>query len=69
MQITPRNALVGAGAAMAVAGVPGAVAASDPVVGLVEQLKAARQARNVADDAYEEAANKNGFNNLRLVRG
>ncbi len=71
MQISRRNALAtGAAAvitgaataplAMKAAGVKAALA-GDPVIGLVEQLKAARQARNVADDAYEEAAYKKGF--------
>ena len=41
MQITRRNALVGAGAAMAVAGAPGAVQGDDAVL-----LALAREARS-----------------------
>ncbi len=66
MQISRRGALMGATAAAAVvvAGVPVAGAASDPVVGLVEQLRAAWQAWMAADDVYEEAAHEKGFNPL-----
>ena len=41
MQISRRDALMGAGAAAVVAGVPGAVGASDPAIDLAEQLNTA----------------------------
>ena len=63
--ITRRDALLGASAAVAVAGIPTpthAVAEVDPVIGLVERLKAAWKARIAAHNAYEEAAHERGFN-------
>ena len=62
MQITRRNALLGASAAVAVAGVGKPALAGDLVVGLAQQLNAARTAWDSAIDAYEEAAHRVGFN-------
>ncbi len=62
MQITRRNALVGAGAAAVVAGVPmSAVGASDPAIDLAEQLNTARTAWMSADNTFEEAAHRAGL--------
>ncbi len=61
MQISRRGALMSAGAAAVVAGVPGAVDASDPVIGLAEQLNAARKAWDSVGDAFEEASHRVGL--------
>ncbi len=63
MSISRRDALLGATAAVAVAGVAApTVAAVDPVIGLSQQLRAASEALFDAIDAYEDAANRVGFN-------
>ena len=73
MQISRRGALLGATAAVAVAGVPAvalamkaagvkAALAGDPVIGLVAQVEAAYQVQVEADDAYEAAAHRVGYN-------
>ena len=57
MQISRRNALLGASAAMAVAGVPSnaqAALVGDPVIVLAEQLNATRKAWDNANDAYDD---------------
>ncbi len=66
MQISRRDALMGATAAVAVAGVPIAVAAKaalagDPVIGLAAQVKAAYRASIEADDIYEDVAHDAGW--------
>ena len=64
MQISRRGALMGATAAVAVAGVPGAIKAAlagDPVVALAAQVKAAYQVSVEADDIYEDVAHDAGY--------
>ena len=53
MQISRRGALLGATAAVAVAGVPGSVQA-DPVIGLVDELNHARRVWFAAADAGDQ---------------
>ena len=73
MSITRRNALLGATAAAAVTGLTVAplamkaagvkvALAGDPVIGLVQQLNAAWTAWMTADDAFEDACHRAGFN-------
>ncbi len=54
MQISRRNALMGATAAAVVAGVPGAVDASDPAIGLAEKLNTASKTWRSVDDRFED---------------
>ncbi len=71
MQITRRNALLGASAAalaaVAGAGVPTpalaikAALAGDPVIGLSDQLRAASKAWFSAIDAFEDATHRVGY--------
>ena len=73
MHITRRDALLGATAAAAVTGLTTAplvmkatgvkaALAGDPVIALAGQLKAAYQVQVEADDAYEAAAHRVGYN-------
>ncbi len=68
MQITRRNALLGATAAAVVTGaatappVIKAALAGDPVIALVAQVEAAYRVQAEADDAYEAAAHRVGYN-------
>ncbi len=61
MQITRRNALMGAGAAAVVAGVPGAVGANDPAIDLAEQLNTASKAWDFAHNTFEDARHRVGL--------
>ena len=64
MQISRRDALIGASAAAAVAGVPGVTLARDPVIGLSRQLRASRKAWFDAMDVFEEAEHRVGYNDM-----
>ena len=61
MQISRRDALLGASAAAVVAGVPGAVLAGDPAIGLSDQLRATWAAWCSAMDAHEDACHRAGL--------
>ncbi len=66
MSISRRDALMGATAAVVVAGVPTAVAtktalAGDPVIGLSDQLRDVWKAWMSAQNVYEEACHRVGF--------
>ncbi len=64
MSISRRGALLGASAAAVVAGVPGAVLAGDPAIGLSDQLRATWAAWCSAMNAHEDACHRAGFNTL-----
>ncbi len=64
MQITRRDALVGAGAAAMAAGVPGTTTAADRVIVLVRDQRAARKRWRFIQDTFEEICHRAGFSLL-----
>ncbi len=61
MQISRRDALMGAGAAAVVASVPEAVGANDPAIDLAEQLNTASKAWDFAHNTFEDARHRVGL--------